>query len=251
MINEEIITTIFDEVIYKQYRWKCGKGGFNKQVLSTFNNFREESKKYTNEKALFVTNKGEIVWSKIGDKNSVTLDNYEGWLQGEKHGLIHIEHNHPTIKGLEYFPSILSSDDIRKMITSANSRYLYRSITAEYPNGTRMSISKTRDFGNKHDWDKDDRIEELCKQYDGVVTEYVFMYKDKMVEYTGLSKEDLVARIGSDESWGNEEYRRNICKKVTGDIGSLQNYLESRGIVDDFLKEGLVLNVSGERSIYG
>ena len=249
MVNKRIITKIFDDVLSKHYLWKCGAGGFNKQILSTFNQFREETRDWEKEKCLFVTNKGEIVWSKVGEKNMVELDTYQGWLQSEHNGLLHIEHNHPNVKGLEYFPSVLSSADIRKMYDSANGRYLYRSITAEYPNGSRMSISKTREFGETHDFNKDERIHDLSVKYNNVFTKYVLDYREKILEYTGMGKEEFIQKIGTGD-WGSDEFKSNVCKKVTNDIGTLYDYLSDEGLVDEFRDEGLVLKITGERGIY-
>lgn len=250
MVSKKVIHSIIETSVSKHYMMKCGKGAFNSKVLNTFNQFREETKDWNHEKVIFVTNKGETVWSKEGDKDSVQLDTYQGWLQSEHNGLLHIEHNHPQVNGLEYFPCILSVDDINKMQDSANSRYLYRSITAEYPNGTRMSVSKTKDFQFNHDFDKDDKVRELSKIYNGAISKYVHEYRDKILQYTGLSLDDFIKSVGEPESWGSIEYKQEVCKKVTNDMGSVQSYLESEGVVDAFLKEGLVLKLTGENNLF-
>lgn len=247
MVNEQVIKEVIDIVVSKHLLLKCGKGGFNKQVLSVFNKFREETKNWTHEKALYVTNKGEIVWSKEGDGNSVVLDTRTAWSESQKNGLLHIEHNHPIVKGLENFPSLLSRDDLKKMISSTADGYLFRSITAEM-GGSRMSISKTRDFPLKSGIDSpfESEVLTLINKYDAVVSEYAYMYRDKIGEYTGMDKWEFAQALGSDTSWGSDEYRDNISRKAIKEIGSLQSHLEKSGLLGEFEDVGLILKVSGE-----
>lgn len=251
MVHKDLIGEVFDNVLSKHYRWKCGKGGFNKQVLATFNKFREETKDLNYEKIIFVTNKGEIVWSNDGDGNSVECDNYEAWLQSREHGLLHMEHNHPVVKGLEYFPSVLSKDDIRGLVDKAGDYYLYRSITAECPNGSRMSVSKTRDFDKRYILSNEEDMIRVSNDYNLSLIRYIELYRGKILDYTGLSREELVSTVGGTGDWGASEYKKMICKKVTDEIGTLSSHFEKEGIVEEFEEYGLVLKITGERGVYG
>ena len=201
MVTKEIIYNIIDECTYKQYQVKCSQRlTVSDTVKKAFQVCREETcnplKPRKSEKAYFIDEKGKIVFTKVGTKSGVSWDKSELREVYEEFGELHIEHNHPLYQ-VKQLPVFLSSDDVNMIAKSYgelsggvvdDGQYVYKSITCEGANGTRMAIVRGDNFNVT---DKRN-VSSLAMKYEREVTEYYQEYIDKIPNMYYLIKKDYL-----------------------------------------------------------
>lgn len=251
---------------------KCSKPKyFSRNTKKKLNTFAKETINLPYEQVIILDPEGNIIYEKRdGDKDNVRIDDYniadyvvqpDKWVggndghlvkQSNKYNELDIEHNHPTVNGFEGFPAILSKNDTAKLASMMNSGFPFRSITAE-SNNTRMSLIRKYDKrlidGSEIDYEYQKELQskilECNNHFDKVVTDYVKMYRDKILEYTNLPAKDMKKYFGDSAEYGDSEIRMNINKKALSDIGSLSDFLDSRGIIKEYDDAGVILLLEG------
>ncbi len=240
---------IFESLIHKGIIEKCSNPKyFSRKTKSVMDKFRDETKDWNHEKVLYLDNDGNILWEKEGNNNSVSLNVQEAWRLSASenidnplgYGQINIEHNHPTIKGFEAFPPVLSIGDTNKMLSYANEGYLFRSITAE-GNGKRMSLIRKSDFEaetSMHNGNFDRKKFEVAQEHlDRVINDYIRMYGSKLAEYNNMNVDEFVSKLGN----GSITTDYDVSQRALDDIGSLRSLLDKEGVTKELDDCGIII----------
>ena len=215
---------------------------FSRKTKKVMDAFREETKDWNHEKALYLDNEGNILWEKEGNGNSVSLDEKLAWKlsdpQGIGYGQINIEHNHPTIKGFEAFPPVLSLGDTSKLLSYANEGFLFRSITAE-GNGKRMSLIRSPNINARTSRDNGEfnykGYKQASEHLDTAINKYIKMYGDKLAELNNIS----VDKLRKDIQTGKINTNYDMSQHALNEIGSLKSFLESEGVIKEMEDVGV------------
>ena len=136
--------------------------------------FAKSTKNRKTEKGILINSEGEVVYSKNGGKDSVSMDaNYRRLY--EEYGELHLDHNQPSVSKDFPFPECLSVEDmlgVTERVTQADGRgnswdeYCIKSITAEGTNGTRMTLVRGDYFTEDNRQQLGEAINELADFYD-------------------------------------------------------------------------------------
>ena len=156
MVEYKWIYKSIDEAIIK-----CRTGGqLSSRVKKTLNTFAEKSRKWRKEQAIVIDANGEILYSIKGKTYSVNISSEEVIKLIQDNGMVgdfHIDHNHPTPyqnaeREENLLPTSLSYPDVMRLVDcwSPYSEKLddfvsitpYKSVTAECPNGSRMTLNR-------------------------------------------------------------------------------------------------------------
>ena len=237
MVNKLIISKSIDDAIIK-----CSQGfRLNKKVLKTFNKFHDETcgeKFRKTEKAIVTDNMGNIVYQKNGGKHSVNIDEKKTGVAFEEYGELHITHNHPR----RLVAESLSTNDIEKIyeekyVDGEGFKFIYKSISCESPNGSRMTLvrgddftlsnvtyinslaERLEDYSNKYESDFYKACLRLKEHYpfEDIVNDDMKHSNERYIKYVTYIKEQALKEVGVFEK--NKEFkdiqkgfRDNNCK---------------------------------------
>ena len=180
------------------------------------------------EQAYILTENGEIIRHKRGTKNGVIID--DKTLIDENRKNLHLTHNHPSELTIDNIPTTLSTEDMEGLIMKNNNgEYLFRSISAEAPNGTRVTLLHNNKFNESNEAD-----------FHKAMTNYhtkCFQYKGLILLKTKKAMFDKVQQYKFDhphESIPHMKMEIETRKQVIKEMGSLENYLQKEGVMKDF-----------------
>ena len=180
------------------------------------------------EQAYIIDEYGNIIQHKKGTGDSVEID--EDTLKEEKHKGLHITHNHPSDLTLDDIPTTLSHADLLILNTKNNDGdYLFRSISAENPNGTRITLIRNNKFNESNE---DDYHMAVNKYFNSSIQyKHLILQKTKQIMY------GKVQQYKSDhphESIPHMKMEIETRKEVIKEIGSLKGYLKKEGVIKSF-----------------
>lgn len=179
-----------NEIINKAIIVKCSDGwNLSTKVRSTFNQFAKDTRSLTHEELIMCDKQGNVVFSKKGDNHSVGISDEEDNMLWSNYRDLDVDHNHPTVIGKDV-TTCLSWEDMENPITVGTGKkigeheyedvYLCKSVTAEAPNGSRMSLVRNYNFNLLSDGDNYENARgELVKansQYKNKFTDAVLDY---------------------------------------------------------------------------
>ena len=183
MVSQEVILETIENIASSKlsngFDLKCSRNkikgtgigiGFNKEVRKALDDFRTETcgdTPFKTEKLCVINNNGEVVYTKNGTSNQVKDNEDKIYKLREKYGMLHATHNHPSTENdtLPYgiIPTMLSEADAKQLLrvrafddgrfTPLKFDYFYKSITAESPNGSRVTLMKNNDFNPSNEED--------------------------------------------------------------------------------------------------
>lgn len=192
----------------------------------------------THEAVIFWDNEGNelnYIKGKI-DKNNpkssyrVTVREYLNQLKDSDYYDLHADHNHHS-HYLYGIPTYLTCSDMYKLlIKNKNDKHVFRSISAEAPNGSRMTIIR----GNKFNANTDElfylntinKIDKACSNYYGLYVSQVFSDTDK--EQNRNTKLNI--------NYNYNSLHKKSVEKFVKENGTLEHYLKSQGLYDDLAK---------------
>lgn len=249
-MDSKLVEHIINETINKHYNLtlKCGQGfRLNKSIISTFDKFHDETcgvKFKKKEKAILVDDNGEIIYSKWGGEHSVMIDDRDIVNDFKKYGELHVNHNHPR----RLVEETLSVPDVEHIYQEAyvdgNWVYLYKSISVESPNGSRMTLIRGDDFSNESITDVRflaSDLEDYSNKYENDFYNLVFKLKEqhpyekvegedrltanqRYLHYVDTLQRDAIKELGAFEK--GDEFKR-IQKKFR-DINCKLSYTYPR-----------------------
>ena len=253
MIDKDIIEYVLNKSINSI---KCSAPKyFSRKNRKYMDEFAQRTKDLDYEQVIVLDPKGNMISTNEGKENQVSIDEYDVrgyvvqkpyWVGGEdghmvmppeKFNELDIDHNHPTIKGFDAVPPILSPNDIDKLTSNINGGFAFRSITAE-SNGMRMSLIRqykteyrknTMDYTYQHKMEK--KIREVNNHYWKSIAEYVGLYKNKLSEYTNIPNDELKDYFKNST---DADLRYDISKRAVNEIGTLKSFLEKEGIMNEY-----------------
>ena len=269
MVSKKDINLVFDELVDNRIE-KCTNKipsnnnsfgvRFNKKVRKALDDFANETcgeKPRGTEKLHLINENGEVVYTKNGKKTSVPYNHKKMNKLVSENGLLHMEHNHPIVKGeiadsTKYVPTMLSEGDAYQLLEKgyvengrfesmidSNWDYFFKSITAESPNGSRITLIKNNDFNVDNEDDYMNAYHRLDNEWQG----YCQSFKS--------SKSQYVAYLNSDTGWFREMYHLEgksydecidaIDKQVIKDIGRFEDNIQN--IREDFNKCNVELSI--------
>lgn len=180
------------------------------------------------EQAYILDEEGNIIQHKRGTGDSVEIDT--DTLQYENQKGLHITHNHPSDLTLDDIPTTLSHADLLILNTTNNDGdYIFRSISAENPNGTRITLIRNNKFNETNEYD-----------YHMAVNKYFnisIQYKQLILQKTKQAMYNKVQQYKADhphESIPHMKMEVETRKEVIKEIGSLSNYLKKEGVIKSF-----------------
>ena len=272
MVSKNDINLIFEEVLDNKIR-KCSTNKipsnsnsfgvrFNKKVRKALDDFADETcgeNPRGTEKLHLINENGEVVYTRNGNKTSVSCPNYKKMYKlVSENGQLHNEHNHPIAKGdiedsTKYIPTMLSVEDARTLLETGyveNGRfesvlgdkwdYYYKSITAESPNGSRITLIKNNDFNSANENDYmntyhklDTAWQKYCREFKSSKTRYV-SYLD--TDYKGWFREMYHL-----EGKSHDECIDAIDRQVVKDLGKFEDNIQD--IREDFNKCNVELSI--------
>lgn len=245
MVSKHVISKSLSDAIVKCSRNKIKGGGgihvfINGKVRNGLDAFREETcgdRVRKTEKVVLLNNDGEQVYSnsdKLDNQCSIDIKKVKKFY--DKYGELHITHNHPNGKN-SLLPVCLSKNDTEiitdYMFGEVDSEgnvpfyYYYKSITAESPNGSRMTLIR-KDESFRDDFSK--TFYKACDMLDDAYKDYTHKY---------ISKSNYLQR-----DWGAYEFkdkglREQVHNIVTKEIGFFEDYLVD--VRKEFNKTGMDL----------
>ena len=180
------------------------------------------------EQAYILDEDGNIIQHKRGTKNGVEID--EDTLKEEKHKNLHVTHNHPSDLTLDNIPTTFSEDDMEALLTKNNDDdYLFRSISAESPNGTRITLIHNNNFNEADE-----------NNYRNAMGKYIaksFQYKTLILQKTKQIMYDKVQQYKADhphESIPHMKMEIETRKQIIKEMGGLDDYFKKEGVFKAF-----------------
>ena len=180
------------------------------------------------EQAYIIDEEGNIIQHKKGTKNGVEID--ENTLKEEKHKNLHVTHNHPSDLTLDNIPTTLSEDDMEALLTKNNDDdYLFRSISAESPNGTRITLIHNNNFNEADE-----------NNYRNAMRKYIaksFQYKTLILQKTKQAMYNKVQQYKADhphESIPHMKMEIETRKEMIKEMGGLEDYFKKEGVFKAF-----------------
>lgn len=133
---------------------------------------------------------------------------------------LHFDHNHP--ENLD-FPTYLSYEDTALLLLKTKKgEYFFRSVSAETPNGWRMTIIKNNNFTEANEQDlmfKTLKTHRTCQKYHKLYNNSLKKNMDKVADDCIKNSKKITKRE-----------MRKIASEITfKEIGTLQNYLKDEG----------------------
>lgn len=250
MVKYHILLKIINNYIEKNNDWSGMTSSLPTRVKGKLNIFSKQIRGLDYEKGIVITDKGQIVQKKDGEKDNVKLP----WSECDKEALqshigLNVEHNHPVYSDLEGFATCLSEWDCNNLTSlkprvmdddlnlipnedpSLDYEFAYKSVTADCGNGSRMTIAMVdEDKFKKKAYDKngdstkyrtlvrdfcgeDGHFSEFLEKATDDISDYMDKWTDKRVEKARVSGEDLQLQDLIDEA--NEEkirYQKKYCQ---------------------------------------
>lgn len=186
MVDKKTIT----EIINKAIIVKCSDGwNLSTKVRSTFNQFAKDTRSLTHEELIMCDKQGNIVFSKKGDNHSVNISDDEDKELWSNYQDLDVDHNHPTVTGKDV-TTCLSWEDMENPIKynlgdkigehDYEEVYLVKSVTAEAPNNSRMTLIRNHQFNITENGESYQKArEELVK----VNSQYKNKFTDAVLDY--------------------------------------------------------------------
>lgn len=192
--------------------------GVNSKVRLELENFRMETcvrRVKKKEKGIFISNDGERLASFNGDDHKVSIDNEKAWDLYQKYGELHFTHNHPSGKD-SFLPTCLSESDCNmfknhRISFENGSETLWKSVTAEAPNGTRMTlIRKDETMYYKDNYKKfNNAVESLSTAY----RDYLLKYENEFVKQSGSFSGSDMMTMGA-----KKQYHESVIEEIGSPI---------------------------------
>ena len=200
-----------------------------KPIKSSLDKIAKKIRNKKKEQAYLLDENGNIVLHKKGTKHGVEWDE-ETELKG--HTNLHITHNHPEGITIDDIPTTFSKADMLILRKKNNEgEYYYKSISAESPNGTRITLIKNNKFSTLDE----DKYFQATENYSYACTDYNRMHREKVEE---IMKEKI-KEIKSKDKYAPINHLQLHAKtqeEVTKEIGTLNDYLKEKGIYKQFEK---------------
>ena len=226
MVKLEDIESIINELMDKNFKEKCSRNkiggtglriGVNSKVRKALDDFRMETcvnRVKKKEKAILITNDGKRVASFNGDTHSVMIDNEKAWDLYHKYGELHMTYNHPSGKD-SFLPTCLSENDCKQLslnhhISFENgSESLYKSITAEAPNGTRMTLIRKDEQMYYQQPNNTVKFDEAVKSLSSDYKDYLLRYESEFIRQSGSFSGTDMMTMGA-----KKQYHENVIKEI-------------------------------------
>lgn len=235
MVKYKTILSIIETEIEK-----CNDGtSFTRALTNSLNNWADKNRKQDHEIMAFYDKEGNLIFEEDnGDENGVVMsdEDFEKIFEKEGYNNLDLTHNHPSLH-IDNIPTYLSTTD-RDMLLVRNSKgeYCFRSMSAETPNGYRVTIVKNNNFSEDNHFDYEDTFNLYnlhCKDYHNAYKEIQNDYaREKFYEYKKQGKK-----------FSGEELRKESIEYTLKKLGSLDKYLRERGVFDNFKKANCKLRI--------
>ena len=198
------------------------------KIRHSLDNIAPKIRNKKKEQAYILDENGNTIQHKQGTKNGVEIDT--DTLQYENQKNLHITHNHPAEMTLDDIPTTLSHADLLILNTKNNDGdYIFRSISAEDPNGTRITLIRNNKFNETNEYD-----------YQMAVNKYFnksIQYKQLVLQKTKQIMFNKVQQYKVDhphESIPHMKMEVETRKEVIKEIGTLKGYLKKEGAIKSF-----------------
>ena len=255
MINDNmdtydlILKTITEEIT------KCNDGtSIPKAVTKALDNFAQQ---YANlkdhEEISFYTENGEEITHIVGQEHGVdekTLEEIDKKLFEENYTNVNVDHNHPTVWD-KFVPTFLTENDMANLKEkNSNGDYIYRSVSAESPNGSRMTILRNNKF-SEADYPLFEKTIEEINTY-GLrysISHYKSVHMKVLTEMTKdfekwyYSKENEDLHMDTYEYLNSRKFQEEAHRRTIEKIGTLEDYLEKQGLLSDLEKANCKLRI--------
>ena len=222
MVKYKTILKIINETVKTHDGTSLGK------IRTPLDKIAEKIREKKKEQAYILDENGNIIQHKQGTKNEVELDTETLKYENQKN--LHITHNHPSEITLDDIPTTLSHADLLMLnTTNNNGDYIFRSISAEAPNGTRITLIRNNKFNESNEYD----YQFAVNKYSRASTQY----KKLVLQKTEEAMFNKVQQYKTDhphESIPHMELEVETRKEVIKEIGSLNSYLEKEGVLKSF-----------------
>lgn len=221
MINKELIDKTITDIINKSHQHLTIQ---NEKVINTFNDFHDKycgEKPRKSEVTEWTDLEGNSIFTKKGKKLQVDFTDKEIKDAYEKHGEIHMTHNHP--RGNTRPPAeCLSTSDINLVTETKFNTYdngggktgeyqPFKSISAESSNGSRMTFVR----GDKFDSTKDmKKIREADSKLQNYWENYYHNY------YHTLS--NIRSKTNINDFKSSSEYEKHLHDSTIKEIGEFE-----------------------------
>lgn len=220
MVKYKTILKIINETV------KTHDGTSLGRIRTQLNKIAEKIREKKKEQAYILDENGNIIQHKQGTKNEVELDTET--LKNQKN--LHITHNHPSEITLDDIPTTLSHADLLMLNTTNNDGdYIFRSISAEAPNGTRITLIRNNKFDESNEYD----YQFAVNKYSRASTQYKKLILQK-TEEAMFNKVQQYKTDHPNERIPHMELEVETRKEVIKEIGSLNSYLEKEGVLKSF-----------------
>lgn len=221
--------------------WGVRLGEDVRKAIELFEDETCGDKPLSKEKICLVNDDGEVVYSKYGNSHSVSYNEDRVYKVRNENGMLHNIHNHPNVKGEDLptgiIPTMLSRADVYRLTDSRafdNGRfgynnwfdYIFKSITATSPNGSRITLMKNDNFTPSDEeamLNTYDKMEVLWQNYCNN------FHTEKQHQLSYFSSE-------TDDGWFHQKYNLKgksydecidiIDKIVVKEIGSFEDELK-------------------------
>lgn len=276
MVSKEDILLVLNDAIYP-ISVKCSNNSipssnssfgvrFNKKVRKALDTFRDETcgdKPLTKERINVINNEGEVVYKKNGKSTSVPYNHDKVLKQRESQGILHMTHNHPLLKNEDkphdIIPTMLSEADARQLLWTVHLGenkgrfgvensfdFVYKSVTAESPNGSRITLMANNKFTHENEEDYINTYHKLEWAWQN----YCQSFKDKKQELISYYNTDISAggwfsRKYHLEGKSEDECINIINHAVQDEIGTFEESVKD--IRSDFNKCNVELSIEWQK----
>lgn len=233
MVTKENITLIFDKVV-SNFEEKCAVDGtsFSKELSNELKKFHKNYGGLTDHEELSLyDSKGNLLTHEVGEAHGVGVD----LMSYDDYEDLHVFHNHPTLFS-DNIPTYLSYNDmITLMLSNYEGSNLLKSVTAVSPNGSAMTLIKTKDF------DFNDNAPNVMKQLTNQCADYYELYTDKVIDY--MTNKAIEYQENTGKTIRATEFRQEANNHVIKEMGTLQSYLKDNGVFDELASVNLKLKI--------
>jgi hypothetical protein len=250
MVHKELICKIIDYSISKCSRHRTGRLSCPNVIKRALDDFASRTHEDTREHMEWYTSDGMMVFKKTGDAMSVEWDVEDEYnVIDDEYFDLYAVHNHPdtflidgTVYNTQMIPTLLSYEDINNLWTVHEySDYssgeeievpvtLFKSITADCGNGSRMTLSRIGGDGMDnsilHPTEK--MVDTFNDAYDRLVDNwkrFTNAYKDEvnnhMSEWCMMKLNTLKDSNGVNGRWTPSDYeneRRRYGKRFSQEV---------------------------------
>ena len=205
--------------------------GFKRTLTQSLNKWAETHRtiKDHEEMAFYDDNGKEIFTQQNGEKDFVTMtdEDFNRVFNEETYHGLNLTHNHNSLY-IDEVPTYLSTTDRDILLVKNNEgEYCFRSISAETPNGTRVSIAKN----NKFTKENEDDYKYVFNEYNHACATYYDTYKDSRNKHARQIKQEYNKQ---GRKITGEELKEKSKKKAIKEIGTMKQYLTKKGYFDMF-----------------